>query len=73
MEEESAAMPLTGKQILLGVSGSIAAYKAADLCSQLSKLGAEIHVVLTAHCGLVCRRGDLSRPDPQSGAQRCIR
>lgn len=42
-------MLLTGKQILLGVSGSIAAYKAADLCSRLGKQGAEIHVVLTAH------------------------
>jgi phosphopantothenoylcysteine decarboxylase/phosphopantothenate--cysteine ligase len=49
MEEQSEAMPLYGKQILLGVSGSIAAYKAADLCSQLGKLGAEIHVVLTSH------------------------
>src|SRR5579884_1814288 len=42
-------MDLAGKQILLGVSGSIAAYKAADLCSQLGKLGAEVHVVLTRH------------------------
>jgi phosphopantothenoylcysteine decarboxylase / phosphopantothenate---cysteine ligase len=42
-------MNLAGKQILLGVSGSIAAYKAADLCSQLSKLDAEVHVVLTPH------------------------
>ena len=42
-------MELAGKRILLGVSGSIAAYKAADLCSQLSKSGAEIHVVLTPH------------------------
>lgn len=40
---------LTGKNILLGVSASIAAYKAADICSQLGKLGAEIHVVLTPH------------------------
>lgn len=40
-------MSLAGKTILLGVSGSIAAYKAADLCSQLSKLDAEVHVVLT--------------------------
>lgn len=40
-------MSLEGKQILLGVTGSIAAYKAADLCSQLGKLGADIHVVLT--------------------------
>ena len=28
--------------------GSIAAYKAADVCSRLSKLGADVHVVLTA-------------------------
>ena len=34
---------------MLGVSGSIAAYKAADLCSQLVKAGADVHVVLTAH------------------------
>ncbi len=40
---------LSGKRIFLGVSGSIAAYKAADICSQLSKLESDIHVVLTAH------------------------
>ncbi len=34
--------------ILLGVTGSIAAYKAADLTSQLGKLGHEVHVVMTA-------------------------
>ena len=38
---------LRGKEILLGVTGSIAAYKAADLCSRLGKLGANIHVALT--------------------------
>ena len=41
--------PLAGRRIVVGVTGSIAAYKAADLCSQLSKLGADIHVVLTRH------------------------
>ncbi len=40
--------PLAGKRVLLGVSGSIAAYKSADLCSRLSKLGAEVHVVMTS-------------------------
>ncbi|CEK18772.1 bifunctional phosphopantothenoylcysteine decarboxylase/phosphopantothenate--cysteine ligase CoaBC [Chthonomonas calidirosea] len=39
---------LAGKSILLGVTGSIAAYKAADICSRLGKLGADVHVVLTA-------------------------
>ena len=37
----------TGKNIVIGVTGSIAAYKAADLVSQLAKSGYEIHVVMT--------------------------
>lgn len=41
-------MLLAGKSLLLGVTGSIAAYKAADICSRLGKLGADVHVVLTA-------------------------
>jgi hypothetical protein len=39
--------PLAGKTIALGVSGSIAAYKAADLTSELRKAGADVHVVMT--------------------------
>lgn len=38
---------LTGKTIVLGVTGSIAAYKAADLVSRLKKRGHEVHVVMT--------------------------
>jgi phosphopantothenoylcysteine decarboxylase / phosphopantothenate---cysteine ligase len=38
---------LTGKQVVLGVTGGIAAYKAADLCSRLVKAGADVHVVMT--------------------------
>ncbi|MEK0444833.1 MAG: Coenzyme biosynthesis bifunctional protein CoaBC [Verrucomicrobiota bacterium] len=34
--------------VVLGVSGSIAAYKAADIASQLVKIGAEVRVVMTA-------------------------
>jgi phosphopantothenoylcysteine decarboxylase len=37
-----------GKHIVLGVTGSIAAYKAAELTSQLAKRNCEVHVVLTA-------------------------
>ena len=37
------------KTIILGVSGSIAAYKAADLTSRLTKAGCEVFVVMTAH------------------------
>jgi phosphopantothenoylcysteine synthetase/decarboxylase len=36
------------KNIVLGVTGSIAAYKAAELTSELAKQGCEVHVVLTA-------------------------
>src|SRR5882672_3482900 len=36
------------KNVVLGVTGSIAAYKAADLTSQLTKLGCEVRVVMTA-------------------------
>lgn len=39
--------PLSGKKIVLGVTGSIAAYKAADLVSQLRKRGAEVFPVMT--------------------------
>ena len=35
------------KTIILGVSGSIAAYKAAELTSSLRKKGYDIHVVMT--------------------------
>lgn len=38
---------LKGKTIVLGVTGSIAAYKIANLASMLSKLHAEIHVLMT--------------------------
>src|SRR5204863_5893422 len=37
-----------GKNIVLGVTGSIAAYKAADLTSKLVKGGASVNVVMTA-------------------------
>ena len=38
---------LAGKRVLLGVTGGIAAYKAADLCSKLVQAGAEVDVILT--------------------------
>jgi len=39
---------LSNKHMLLGVSGSIAAYKAADLASKLAQAGALVDVILTA-------------------------
>ncbi|MHB1482816.1 MAG: bifunctional phosphopantothenoylcysteine decarboxylase/phosphopantothenate--cysteine ligase CoaBC, partial [Bellilinea sp.] len=41
------ANPLAGKKVLLGVTGSIAAYKAAEIASQLTQIGAIVDVVLT--------------------------
>jgi phosphopantothenoylcysteine decarboxylase/phosphopantothenate--cysteine ligase len=39
---------LAHKKIILGVTGGIAAYKAAELCRLLVKAGAEVRVVMTA-------------------------
>ncbi len=39
--------PIKNKNILLGVTGSIAAYKAVELASQLTKAGATVDVILT--------------------------
>jgi phosphopantothenoylcysteine decarboxylase / phosphopantothenate---cysteine ligase len=39
--------PLKNKRIILGVTGSIAAYKAADIASKLTQAGAVVDVVLT--------------------------
>jgi len=41
--------PLSGKKILLGVSGGIAAYKAAELARRFKKEGAQVRVILTAN------------------------
>ena len=35
------------KRIILAVSGSISAYKAADLTSRLKKKGYDVHVIMT--------------------------
>jgi phosphopantothenoylcysteine decarboxylase/phosphopantothenate--cysteine ligase len=42
-------MPLSGKELILGVTGSIAAYKAAYLLRELRRAGAQVTVVTTAH------------------------
>ncbi len=40
-------MTFNGKTVVLGVTGSIAAYKIATLASSLVKLGADVHVIMT--------------------------
>ena len=46
MEQENAGA-LSGKKIVLGVTGGIAAYKAVEIASRLKKAGAEVHVIMT--------------------------
>ncbi len=47
MASDATALPLEGRRILLGITGSIAAYKAAVLCRLLKCAGAEVRVVMT--------------------------
>jgi phosphopantothenoylcysteine decarboxylase / phosphopantothenate---cysteine ligase len=42
-------MSLAGKELILGVTGSIAAYKAVYLLRELTRAGAGVTVILTAH------------------------
>ena len=42
---------LSGRKLLLGVSGSIAAYKSAEIVRQLKKAGAEVRVIMTPDAG----------------------
>ena len=41
------AVGLAGRRIVLGVTGGIAAYKAAELCRLFVKAGASVRVVMT--------------------------
>lgn len=41
------SMDLKGKKIVLGLSGGVACYKAAELCRALAKEGASVQVVMT--------------------------
>lgn len=43
----SAQQPLIGKNILLGISGGIAAYKCAELTRRLKDQGADVRIVMT--------------------------
>jgi phosphopantothenoylcysteine synthetase/decarboxylase len=48
---QSSGQPLSGREIVLGVSGGIAAYKAAALTSLLVQAGAGVTAVLTKNAG----------------------
>ena len=40
--------PWQGRRVVLGVTGGIAAYKSVQVARDLTRLGAEVDVVLTA-------------------------
>ena len=40
-------MNLKGKEIVIGITGGIAAYKSAEIVSRLRRLGAGVHVIMT--------------------------
>jgi phosphopantothenoylcysteine synthetase/decarboxylase len=46
-EPRDPAQPLVGANVLVGVAGGIAAYKAAELVRLLDKAGASIDVAMT--------------------------
>jgi phosphopantothenoylcysteine decarboxylase len=48
MKSQASKLPASlGRKVVLGVTGSIAAHRAADLTSQLTKSGCDVRVVLT--------------------------
>ena len=52
---------LRDKRVILGVCGSIAAYKAVDLASKLTQAGARVDVVMTEAGPAFCRAALVSR------------
>ena len=56
--------PLDGRLVLLGVTGSIAAYKAAELVRLLTAAGAEVQVLMTHTASDVHRAADARDAQP---------
>lgn len=50
-EQTTITTPFFARRILLGVTGSIAAYKAVVLASKMTQLGAQVDVILTESAG----------------------
>ena len=47
MKSQTKSRIFKNRRILIGITGSIAAYKAADLASKLTQAGAKVEVILT--------------------------
>lgn len=59
-QKNSLYMSLKGKKILLGITGSIAAFKSVNLLRLLIKEGAEVRVILTPYAEKFVTSGTLS-------------
>ena len=55
-------------KIVLGVTGGVAAYKAAELTRELQRRGAEVQVVMTAGAERFVTPADLRIAQRQAGA-----
>ena len=47
--EGASRMDMKGKNVVLGVTGGIAAYRAADIARALTKRAAAVYCILTPH------------------------
>ena len=63
---------LQNKRIVLGVTGGIAAFKAAALCSRLVQAGALVDVVMTEAAQKFIAPPHLSSPDPPAYLYRYL-
>ena len=66
-------MTAAAKNIILGVTGSIAAHKAVDLASLLTKKGCDVHVVMTADAQRFITAAALQNALPPPGRDRPLR
>ena len=52
---------ISGKTIIFGVCGGIAAYKGVEAVSRLVKAGVTVHVIMTEAADKICDASDFSR------------
>ena len=64
---------LDGKNIVLGVSGSIASYKAVDLASKLVQMNAWVDVIMTSGSARVRHAADIRGDNPSPSRDQYVR
>ena len=64
---------LSGKRVVLGVTGSIACYKALDLASKLTQADALVDTIMTHGADAVRDPAGLPESDPQASGDRRLR